>query len=335
MVRVLHLRSVQPDFQTERLAAALARRAGGEFSVTTRTLGRGGDFRNPFFAFAALRGKWAAEFDVVHPWDTSAFWAAVAAGSRRVVFSPSVIPAARPLGLLKKVMGRRAVTLICASESEQRRCVAAGVPPGHCQVIRPGVDFSELKPVRDEALRASMGLAHDDSVLLSPGESTRAAGHRDALWTASILHVLEPHFRALFWGHGHETPLLQRLAEKLRQPRVLMQLPELKFEELLPLADAVLFVPRGPTSVLPLAQCLAAGLPVIAPQSPGIDDILKDRQNAIIVPRRSPRVLAQAVLELRQDAELRSSIAAGARETARGMFSLERFVGDYRKAYCA
>jgi hypothetical protein len=46
MIRVLHMLEAEADFQTQRCARQLAEGLGGEFSVASRRIGRGGNWRN-------------------------------------------------------------------------------------------------------------------------------------------------------------------------------------------------------------------------------------------------------------------------------------------------
>src|SRR5438094_17604 len=78
-----------------------------------------------------------------------------------------------------------------------------------CRLVGPGVEFARVRRRRDPALRAALGFGERDRVLLLPGESTRSAGHREALWAAAILRVVEPAYRVLAWRRGPRTSGLE------------------------------------------------------------------------------------------------------------------------------
>jgi glycosyltransferase involved in cell wall biosynthesis len=191
---------------------------------------------------------------------------------------------------------------------------------------------------RDPRLRAELGFADDDYVLVAPGESTRPAGHGDAFWAAGILHVLSPRYRILLWGRGASAPAVARFAGKVDQSQTLVLAePTLRrrvdFAEILAAADAVLFTPGGPTAILSFAVCMAAGLPIVTTPTPWLGDFLEDGRNALVVPRRSSRMLAQRIIELRSDAALQTRICESARSQARELFSVRQFVEQYRDLY--
>ncbi|MDB5329171.1 MAG: glycosyltransferase [Phycisphaerales bacterium] len=338
MIRVLHLLGREADFQSARGPAALVRGAGVDFSLHSRTLGAGGDDGTPLSAFLTLRRGTAGKFDLVHAWDAPSLAAAALAGVAPIVYTPCRFPTRRSVGWLRAVMGYRDVHVVCSSATQHRAYVERGIAIDRCHLIRPGVDFSLVKRRRDAALRRALGFAEDDVVILAAGESTRAAGHRLAVWTTAILHVLDEHYRILLWGRGDQAQPVARLAEKQGQEGLICVAEQrlgrrLEFEELLPAADLVLVTANGPIPTLPIAVCMAAGLPIVSTVTYTVAELLEDRHTAVMVPRPAPRVLAQRVLELRQDSSLQWNIADMARTEAYEFFALTRFVEQYRTVY--
>ncbi|HWE96798.1 MAG TPA: glycosyltransferase [Tepidisphaeraceae bacterium] len=338
MIRVLHLLGREAEFQTARGSAALARGVGDGFSFHSHTLGAGGDDRNPLSAFITLRRGADEKFDLVHAWDAASLAASALAGVAPIVYTPCRFPTRRSVGWLRAVMGYRDVQVICSSATQHRAYVERGIPVERCHLIRPGVDFSLVKRRRDASLRAAMGFGEDDVVILAAGESTRAAGHRLAVWTTAILHVLDGRYRILLWGRGDQAGSVARLAEKQGQEGLISVAERrlgrrLEFEELLPAADLVLVTANGPVPTLPIAICMAAGLPIVSTVTYTVAELLEDRHTAVMVPRPAPRVLAQRVLELRQDPSLQWTIVDMARTEAYEFFALTRFVEQYRTVY--
>jgi glycosyltransferase involved in cell wall biosynthesis len=335
MPAILHLLCQSTDEQTRRLHEMLTCQLGSGFSSTTRTLGRGADFRNLPIAVLKLRDEGA---DLTHAWGIAPLAAAILAGHRRLFFSPDRFLGPRSLSWVRSMMSRRpGIEMICPTAAQQRLAVTRGIPFDRCHVIRPGVDFGRLRR-RDPLLRQQLGLADDDFVLLAPGESTNPSGHDQAVWAAGILNVLDPRYKLLLWGRGPRTEFLMELGRRLRQTQMLkfaepMLSRTVEFEELLPQADACLIAAGGSIPTLPILTTMAAGIPIVSTVTYLLAEQLEDRHTALMVPRRSPRALAQRVLDLREDDNLRWRIADTARAEAYEFFSMTRMLEEYRAMY--
>jgi glycosyltransferase involved in cell wall biosynthesis len=70
-------------------------------------------------------------------------------------------------------------------------------------------------------------------------------------------------------------------------------------------------------------DAMAAGLPVVATRVGGIPEIVSDGVTGLLVPARDPRALADAILRLAGDAELRDRFGGAARVQVRA-FSADR-----------
>ena len=68
----------------------------------------------------------------------------------------------------------------------------------------------------------------------------------------------------------------------------------------------------------------AAGVPFITADTPAIREVFVHGENAWFVPQKDPSALANAILLLKSDPELREKIAMGAHQLAEDVFSLHR-----------
>lgn len=83
---------------------------------------------------------------------------------------------------------------------------------------------------------------------------------------------------------------------------------------------------------LSILEAMAAGLPVIAADVGGITTLCTDRVTGLIVKPRDSAALAQAMLEVMENEELREKLARGGRDLASG-FTWENTAAGYGKIY--
>jgi glycosyltransferase involved in cell wall biosynthesis len=84
------------------------------------------------------------------------------------------------------------------------------------------------------------------------------------------------------------------------------------------------------TSPLKLFEYMAAGVPIVASDLPALREVLRDRENAVLVPPGDPEALAAGIRSLLADEALAARIAARAREEA-AEYTWDRRAGKIRE----
>lgn len=88
--------------------------------------------------------------------------------------------------------------------------------------------------------------------------------------------------------------------------------------------DVFAFASFSETQGMVLAEAMAAGVPVVALNAPGVREVVRSRENGVLLPARTrPARFAAALAELHAQPEFRRAAAAGARRTA-GRFGRDR-----------
>jgi hypothetical protein len=334
MARVLHLLAEGSDDQARRLSALVARRSVHD--VETRTIGRGGTFRSPLQAMLSLRDDlWS--FDLLHAWDAKGLAAASIFGGVPVLASLST-ETALPTPAWRSAFPRRVMryTEVVCSTASQRAGVSRQIGSERAHLIEPAVEMDRAVTGRRAAVRARLGLHADHRVILAPGESTRAARHEVAAWMMSILHIIDPRFRLLIAGTGPRVEQARRMAASLRRPEMLCVAADavVRPDEVLEASDAAVLTATGPVPSLSLAECMAAGLPIVAARGPAVTDLLVDGQTAILTAEAAaPPVIARAILDLLEDAAKCDRLAAAARAEAARRFAPGRLLAAYDVLY--
>jgi glycosyltransferase involved in cell wall biosynthesis len=82
---------------------------------------------------------------------------------------------------------------------------------------------------------------------------------------------------------------------------------------------------------LVLLEAMAAGVPIVATDVPGIRDIVIHHDNGLLVPPKNPPALAAAIGQVLSDFALRDRLVARGRETVLERFTWESVYPQYRK----
>ena len=162
---------------------------------------------------------------------------------------------------------------------------------------------------------------------------------RTVLRAARLLSVSgESGWRFLLVGSGVDRAgLLREAADLVRAGVVVFPEPGLEVVPLLRSADVGLLetdpaiLAEGCSNSI--MEYMACGLPVVASDSGGNRELVRDEVTGFVVPPRDPRALAARLRRLRDDPGLRAELGAAGQRRVRTEFTLERMVGEYERAY--
>jgi glycosyltransferase involved in cell wall biosynthesis len=219
--------------------------------------------------------------------------------------------AERPLGRAYRGVPFQAISMSTAADLAER-----GVPRETIEVIYPGIDTVAYRP--DESVRSTTPL------FAYLGRLKRYKGVQFVIRAFAAMHhptaVLE------IAGAGDFRIGLERLAASLdlgSRVRFLGRIDEEEKLRLLRRAWALMLAsPKEGWGITNL-EAAACGTPVVASNSPGIRESVRDAETGFLVPHGDIRAMAAAMLQLAHDPPLVSILGARAREFAE-TFTWER-----------
>jgi colanic acid/amylovoran biosynthesis glycosyltransferase len=226
-----------------------------------------------------------------------------------------------PALLEEKVRDAAFVVAISEYNREELRKVASNGTPLH--VIRCGVDIGAFPYRKRDRLRR----------LLCVARLADTKGQADLIRAFSMLAGKFPDASLELVGAGPERSRLESLVRSLGlSERVHFRgaLTSREVRECLAHADlfvlAALADGSGAKDGIPVAliEAMASGLPVVATRISGIPELVRDGETGLLVPPRSPDLLAGALRHLMENTELGQRLARGARAHVASEFALER-----------
>lgn len=192
-----------------------------------------------------------------------------------------------------------------------------GVAPERISVLHNSV--RPYAPVAGDALaglRASLGIAPSDQVVVSVGRLSREKGHGDLIKAAAALHASDPrsNVRLVIVGDGPDLDALRRLAVREGvADRVLFAGHASDVRPYYALADLFVLPSLSEGSPNVLLEAMAAGLPIVATAVGGVPEIATDERQVLLVPPSLPDRLAAAMMRLLHNSLLARQLGAQAR----------------------
>mgnify|MGYP002622415634 FL=1 len=236
---------------------------------------------------------------------------------------------------------RRTAHFISVCDDMTREYVRAGVAPEErFTTVYSGFDVEPyLDPPRPGAeVRAELGIAPDRFVIGKVARLFHLKGHEFVLAAARRIVDAVPHALFLFVGDGVlRAKYEQQIAEMgLSDHFVFTGLvrPE-RIPELLHATDAVVHTSQWEGLARVLPQALLAGRPVVAYDVGGAREVVVPGETGFLLPRDAVAPLADAVIALASDPELRRRMGETGRARFTDQFRHQTMTRRIREVYQA
>jgi glycosyltransferase involved in cell wall biosynthesis len=200
----------------------------------------------------------------------------------------------------------------------------------HSPVIYNGISTSRFYSHRKHDNKKS----ETDIVLLHIGRFAPEKNHLLLIESFALAVKDYPNMQLWLIGDGLLRPAMERLVnEKCLSSAILFfgALPDVKDY----LADCDLFILSSDWEGfgIVVAEAMAAGKPTIATCVDGVPELVVDGVTGILVPPQNPQALAQGILHLAKNPDLRQRMGKAAEEQARERFDISRTAKEYESLY--
>lgn len=208
---------------------------------------------------------------------------------------------------------RGADMFLAISSGVREALLAGGVGPERIRMVPSGIDLQKFEKMRDGArVRSEFGIAADTPVV---GNVAALAPHKsqvDLVRAARIVADRMPSVRFLLVGEGELRKDLEAQVRELGLEGT-VKITGFREDVLDVMATFTCFVMSSYleglcTSVM---DAQAMGIPVVATDTGGIPDIVRDGVTGLLVAPRHPEGLAAAIIRLLEDETLRRRLADG------------------------
>jgi len=250
--------------------------------------------------------------------------------TRYDLYTQAYAPALAGLGDL--VMGGylpafcRGVDLVISPSQGMREILVKAGVDVPIDVVPNGIDLLPFRQPVDPINRADLGFTDEDVLLFFVGRLGPEKNITFLLRAFTAVVQTAPQAGLVLVGDGTDRENVQALVqhENLEgRVRLTGQVPYADLPRYLAIADA--FVTASVTEVHPLTliEAMAAGLPVLGIDSPGVGDIVVDGSNGYLCPTEDPLVFTAKMTRLVLDSPQRRRMGESARVDS-NQYSIER-----------
>ena len=211
-------------------------------------------------------------------------------------------------GALKRVEGwlaRRTDRIICLTEAEREDHVRLGIgPPEQFEVIHSGVDVERFKRASPDGdrKRHELGLPAHRPLVGCVARLVPVKGVDYLLEAVPGIRAAVPQAVVVFIGDGPLRPVMEARAAALGLNGAVVFLGLRKdVPEILPLFDVVVLPSLNEGMGRAAVEAMASGKPVVGSRIGGIQDLVADGVNGLLVPPGDPPALAHAVIRCLRD----------------------------------
>lgn len=151
----------------------------------------------------------------------------------------------------------------------------------------------------------------------------------------AIVRQQMPDVKLVIVGDGVERARLEKLAERLNLNDCIQftgQVPQESIPRLMHQADVFALSSLSESFGIVNLEAMAAGLPIVATNVGGIPDIVEEGVNGYLVNAKNPEEIAERVVILLQDDEMREEISANNREKAES-YTWDKVTGTVEGIY--
>jgi glycosyltransferase involved in cell wall biosynthesis len=200
---------------------------------------------------------------------------------------------------------------------------------GGVEVIPPGIDTTIFKPQDKSLCRKQLGLPESAFVIVTGGASLTDS-NKNVPWLFEHLSQLPDLSGVIVLAFG-EGIVPAPLGLNVRFTGGVRNRCELA--RLLGAADVFVSASLMETYGLTLLEAMACGTPVVAFRVGGIPEAAPEGQGAMLCPPRDGAALVEAIMKLRNSAQLREMLGATGHQTVLNRSGLPAFAQAFMRVY--
>jgi alpha-maltose-1-phosphate synthase len=204
-----------------------------------------------------------------------------------------------------------------------------GVDSSSVDVLNNGVNSQIFYPRK-------LGTPSSEKYILYVGVLRARKGLFDLIECAAILSKIRPSVKFIICGSG---PLKEKIIRVVKEKGLEKQVI---FPGWISRTELIRLIQNATIQVIPshyeglptvLLEAMACGLPVVATNIGGNNEVIKSGVNGLLIPAKQPNLMARALLKLLDDPLLRENLGVAARKTILSNFTWDKVADKILNCY--
>jgi len=204
------------------------------------------------------------------------------------------------------------------------------------KVIYNGVYTNNFQSKKSNVIRKELDFSESDIIIGSIGNIRAPKGYEDLIQAAYIVAKKKPKIKFVVVGENKNTlyeALLKRRDDLGLENNVYFLGFRSNVAEILNSIDLYLLSSTSEGCSISTIEAMASGVPIIVTKCGGLEEMVSDQHDALIVGIRAPAEIAEAILKLTEDNSLRTKITNNALKTVNSRFTLDAMLDAYKALY--
>lgn len=292
-------------------------------------------------ALKLIRYLYKGRFDIIHSHSSNIMANIIIALFKKPkkVFTEHVSPGARHLFKKRKIfyrlLGRRFHRIIAISGYVKSKLVEEmHLHPERITVIYNGISLDKFNNLATSSQDIVTGIDNSSSII---GFVGRMADFKRPILFVDVARELikkNNNFYFIMVGDG---PELEKCRDKIQQYQINEKFKLMGFRRDIPAImrsfDALFFTSSGEGFGIVLIEAMAMGIPVFAINDGAVPEIIKHRNNGILINTLDSKIIARQLLEVMEDKSLMARIKNNCVSDVRSKYSIQASVRETEKLY--
>ncbi len=240
--------------------------------------------------------------------------------------------------LLLRYNTRSAEWIVANSEYTRGLLRDFGVPDGKIVVAHPTVDVPQILDGQSQrALRSKYRIPDNATIITTVARLVKRKGHLSVIKSLPSVLASHPNSYYLIVGDGPERVALERAAESVGvadNVRFTGNIPDGERDSAYAASSAFVMLPFDTSRDvegfgISYIEALNRSVPIIAPASGGVAEIIRDGENGVVVRHNSTDEISDAIVSILNDPVRAREMGARGQAYVRERFSLANLIGSF------